>query len=42
MVLAVNITNGPGLSNEVSCKLAAGEEEQGNTVFAVHFALKAV
>ena len=37
MALAIDITDGCGLSNEVTV-----EEEQGNAVFAVHFAVKAL
>ena len=36
MALAIDITNGRGLSNEAR-RLATFEEEQGSAVFAVHF-----
>ena len=37
MPLAIDITDGFGLSNE-----ATVEEEQGNVVFAIHFTVKAL
>ena len=40
MALAINIIDGRDLSNEV--RLVTVEEEQGNAVFAVHFAVKAL
>ena len=39
MALAINITNECGLSN-LSMSLVTVKEEQGNAVFAVHFAVK--
>ena len=41
MALAIDITDGRGLSNEARPALVTVEEEQGNAVFAVHFAVKA-
>ena len=41
MALAIDITDGRGLSNG-SASLVTIEEEQGSTVFAVHFAVKAL
>ena len=39
MALAINITDGCGLSNE-SASLVTVEEEQGIAVFAIHFTVK--
>ena len=42
MVLAIDITDGRGLSKESHRRLVTVEEDQGNAVFAVHFAVKAL
>ena len=41
MALAINIIDGRDLSNE-ACHALLPKEEQGNSVFAVHFTVKAV
>ena len=41
MVLAIDITDGRGLSKE-SHRWVTVEEDQGNAVFAVQFAVKAL
>ena len=42
MALAIDITDGRGLSNEArSASLVTVEEEQGNAVYAVNFIVKA-
>ena len=40
MALAIDITDGRGLSKIAS--LVTVEEDQGNAVFAIHFAVKAL
>ena len=40
MTLAIDITDGRGLSNKMCQELL--KEEKGNAVFAIHFAIKAV
>ena len=40
--VAINITDGRGLSNEARGYIVTVEEEQGNAVFAIHFVVKAL
>ena len=42
MVLAIDIINGRGLSNEARHYNITVKEEQGNAVYAVNFAVKAL
>ena len=41
MTLAIDITDGRGLSNEGASRVSV-EEEQGNAVVAIHFIVNAV
>ena len=42
MAFAIDITDGRGLSDAGSASLVTVEEEQGNVVYAINFAVKAL
>ena len=42
MALAIDITDGYGLSNKVLCELLVMKSKVRNAIFAIYFAIKAV